>query len=101
MMSAPLVPSPVNCGVRRIPRTVTLLTKVPHDQASGGGVRRPGSTIAVSLRRAGAARHRGQRPEPRPAPAGAPAGAGPVSPAPWLPQIASLILKKQVSGPLK
>lgn len=42
MMSAPLVPSPVNCGVRRIPRTVTLLTKVPHDQASVAASDGPG-----------------------------------------------------------
>lgn len=77
--------------MRGILRIAPLLTKVPLDQASGGGVRRSGSAIAVALRRAGAARHHGQRPEPRPAPAGAPAGAGPASPAPWLPQIVALI----------
>lgn len=37
--------------------------------APGSGVRRPGSAIAVALRRAGVARHRGWgRPKPRPSP---------------------------------
>lgn len=96
LQSASLIPSRVSCRVRGILRIPPLLTKVPLDQASGGGVRRPGSAIAVA-RRAGTARHHRQRPEPRPAPAGAPARAGPASPAPWLPQIAVLITLRNKS----